>query len=287
VRKVTDIYHLAAISYLGVPDREMWRVNVQGTLNMLEVAEEALHLKRFNHVSTCYVSGNREGVITEDELNEGQTFRNKYESTKFESEKRVRIAMDRLPISIYRPSIVVGDSKTGQISRFDGPYYLGTLLAASPVSMPLPLPGKGVAPLNMVPVDYVIESLYFLSLHPKAANLTFHLVDPNPLSARKVYELVASRAGRKPPPRLRLSAGLAKTILKIPGLEKVSRAHRQAIDYVSVMAIYNNTNTEMLLRGSGIACPPFESYVDNLMAYVRSTYKARKQAQELAEDPLA
>jgi thioester reductase-like protein len=195
--------------------------------------------------------------------------------------------MDRLPISVYRPSIVVGDSKTGQISRFDGPYYLGTLLAASPVSMPLPLPGKGFAPLNMVPVDYVIDALYFLSLHPKAVNQTFHLVDPNPLSARKVYELVAKRAGKKPPPRLRLSAGLAKTLLKIPGLEKVSRAHRQAIDYVSAMAIYNNTATEFYLRGTGIACPPFESYVDKLMAYVQSTYQAKRQAADQIDDPLA
>jgi nucleoside-diphosphate-sugar epimerase len=254
---------------------------------MLEVADEALHLKRFNHVSTCYVSGDREGVITEEELDQKQNFRNHYERTKFQAEKRVRAAMYRLPASVYRPSIVVGDSKTGQISRFDGPYYLGTLLAASPVATPLPLPGKGGAPLNMVPVDYVIDALYHLSLHAKAGGQTFHLVDPNPLSARTVYEMVARRSGKKPPPKLHLSAGLAKTILKIPGLEKVSRAHRQAIDYVSTMAIYNSTNALRLLHGSSILCPPFDSYVDNLMAYVRATQKARKQQEELADDPLA
>jgi thioester reductase-like protein len=285
IRKVTDIYHLAAISYLGVPKATMWRVNVQGTVNLLEVAEEARHLKRFNHMSSCYVSGNREGVITESDLECGQNFRNAYESTKFEAEKRVRKSMDSLPISIFRPAIVVGDSKTGEIGRFDGPYYLGMLIASSPVSVPLPLPGKGEAPLDMVPVDYVTDAVYHLSLHPEAVNHTFHIVDPNPLSARKAYELIAAHAGKRPP-RIRLSAGLAKTLLKIPGLEKVSRAHRQAIDYMNTMAIYNNTNTERLLRNSDIHCPPFESYIDNLMGYVRAIYKARKKDEE-AYDPLA
>lgn len=285
-RSVTDIYHLAAISYLGVSDKLMWNVNVKGTQNLLEVADQARNLQRFNHVSTCYVSGNRQGVITEDELDQGQDFRNTYESTKFEAEMRVLKAKERLPVSIYRPSIVVGDSRTGEISRFDGPYFMGLLLASSPVSVPLPLPGKGIGPLNMVPVDYVVDAIYHLSLHPQAIGKTFHLVDPNPLSARKVYELLATRAGRKPP-RISVSAGLAKTLLRIPGLERVSRAHRQAIDYVNTMAIYNNDNTERLLWGSPIICPPFESYLDNLMEYVRATYKARKQKEELADDPLA
>lgn len=283
--KVTDIYHLAAISYLGVPASTMWRVNVQGTVNLIEVAEEMSRLKRFNHVSTCYVSGNREGVITEAELDVGQSFRNNYESTKFEAEKKVRKAAASLPVSIFRPSIVVGDSKTGEIGRLDGPYYLGMLLASSPVSVPLPLPGRGDAPLHMVPADYVMDAMYHLSTLPAAVGQTFHVVDPNPLAARNVYELIASRSGKKTS-RLRLSAALTKTLLKIPGLEKVSRAHRQAIDYVNTMAFYNNSNTERLLRGSGIHCPPFETYVDNLMSYVRAIYEAKKREDE-AYDPLA
>lgn len=285
--KVTDIYHLAAISYLGVPEEQMHRVNVAGTQNLLEVAEQARWLKRFNHVSTCYVSGNRQGVITEEELDQGQSFRNPYESTKFEAERLVRKAAERLPVSIFRPSIVVGHSRTGEIGRFDGPYQLGILLASSPASVPLPLPGKGLGPLNLVPVDYVVDAIYYLSRHPGAVDRTFHLVDPNPLSARKVYEIIAARAGRKPPPRVPLSAALARTLLRLPGLEKISRAHRQAIDYLNTMAIYNDANTSALLRGTDIFCPPFESYVENLMDYVRATYEARQRKDNQAEDPLA
>jgi len=163
---------------------------------------------------------------------------------------------------------------------------MGLLLASSPVSVPLPLPGKGIGPLNMVPVDYVVDAIYHLSLHPQADGKTFHLVDPNPLSARKVYELIAARAGRKPP-RLSVSAGLAKTLLRIPGLEKVSRAHRQAIDYVNTMAIYNSANTSQLLRDSGISCPTFDTYVDALMTFARTTLKEQKRRDEMADDPLA
>jgi thioester reductase-like protein len=293
-RKLTDIYHLAAISYLGVSDDHMWQVNVQGTVNLLELAEAARNLQRFNHVSTCFVAGDREGVITEEELDCGQEFRNLYERTKFEAEKKVRQAMHRLPISIYRPSIVVGDSKTGEIGRFDGPYYLGILLVSSPLAVPMPLPGDGGAPMNMVPVDYVVEAIRYLSSLPEAAGMTFQLVDPNPMSARGAYQLIARSAGMKANrislatglPRSLLS-GLTKLVLSVPGLERISRASRQAIDYVSSMSIYNSTNTMRLLAGSGIHVPPFESYVENLVGYVREYYEDRRRKREADDDPLA
>jgi thioester reductase-like protein len=293
-REVTDIYHLAAISYLGVPDDLMWQVNVQGTVNLLELAEESRSLVRFNYVSTCFVSGDREGVITEEDLDCGQGFRNLYERTKFEAEKKVRAAMGRLPISIFRPSIVVGDSQTGEIGRFDGPYYLGILLVSSPLSVPLPLPGDGGAPLNMVPVDFVVDSILHLSQHSEAVGLAFHLVDPNPLSARAAYQLIARCTGMQANkislatglPRSLLT-GLTKLVLSVPGLEKISRAPRQAIDYVTTMTMYNSRNTMRLLKGQAIECPPFESYADNLVSYVREYYEARRLKREVEEDPLA
>jgi thioester reductase-like protein len=291
-RAVTDIYHLAAISYLGVPEETMWRVNVQGTANLLEVAEQAHKLRRFSHVSTCFVSGDRQGVIAEDELDAGQRFRNPYERTKFEAELKVRAAAERLPVSIFRPSIVVGDSRTGEIGRFDGPYFLGILLVAAPVAVPIPLPTDGRVPLNMVPVDYVVGAIQRLSQAREAEGLTFHLVDPNPLSARRAYQLIAERAGT-PTGRLLLATGrapgwlgeLTSALLRIPGLEKVSRTPRQALDYLNTMAVYTSANTARLLTGSELTCPPFHTYVDALISYVRTTYEKRKKT-DLPEDPL-
>jgi thioester reductase-like protein len=293
IGSVTDVFHLAAISYLGVAEEIMSRVNVQGTENLLEVAEQAHRLRRFNHVSTCFVSGDRQGVIAEDELDEGQRFRNPYERTKFEAELKVRAAATRLPVSIYRPSIVVGDSRTGEIGRFDGPYFLGILLAAAPVMLPVPLPGDGRAPLHMVPVDYVVSAITRLALEPEAEGLTFHIVDPNPLSARRAYQLIAERAGT-PAGRLVMATGrapgwlgeLASAVLRIPGLERVSRMPRQALDYLHTTSFYASTHTARLLAGSGLECPPFPDYVDALIAYVKATHAARKKKAESVEDPL-
>ncbi len=283
--EVTDIFHLAAIYYLGITRETTWRVNVDGTRNVLELARDCQSLRRLNHFSTCYVSGDRVGVIAEDELDLGQHFRNAYEETKFQAEKLVRKAAQTLPVTIYRPSSVVGDSRTGEIDRFEGPYYLGILLVTSPLSVPLPLPGNGVAPLNVVPVDFVVEATWALSKDPRAVGKTLHLVDPNPMSARRVYELIAERANRKLP-RFNLSAKAADVMLRLPFLERVARPQRAAISYVNHLAIYNSHNTLALLEGTGIQCPPLSTYLDKLVSYVRDYYRRRREEKSEVDDPL-
>ncbi|MBN8232958.1 SDR family oxidoreductase [Corallococcus macrosporus] len=282
--QVTDIFHLAAVSQLGVPKETAWRVNVDGTRNLLELARDCENLSRFNYFSTCYVSGDRVGVIAEDELDRGQSFRNAYEETKFQAERLVQRAAATLPVTIFRPSSVVGDSRTGEIDRFEGPYYLGILLVTSPLVVPLPLPGNGVAPLNVVPVDFVVQAVWRLSRDARAQGRTFHLVDPNPMSARRVYELIAEKAHKRLP-RFNLSARAADVMLRLPVLEKLARPQRAAISYVNHLAIYNCHNTLELLDGTGVRCPPLSSYLDQLVAYVREQYKQRKEGAEV-EDPL-
>jgi thioester reductase-like protein len=282
--RVTDIFHLAAVSYLGVPKETAWRVNVDGTRNLLELARDCEHLKRFNYFSTCYVSGDRVGVIAEDELERGQGFRNAYEETKYQAERLVQRAGNTLPVTIYRPASVVGDSRTGEIDRFEGPYYLGILLVTSPLVVPLPLPGNGVAPLNVVPVDFVVKAVWAISRDARGAGRIFHLVDPNPMSARRVYELIAEKAHKKLP-KFNLSARAADVMLRLPLLEKLARPQRAAISYVNHLAIYNCHNTLELLDGTGVRCPPLSSYLDQLVAYVREQYKKRREGAEV-EDPL-
>jgi thioester reductase-like protein len=285
--EVTDLFHLAAVQYLGLPRSTAQKVNVEGTRNVLELAFDAKHLRRFNHFSTCYVSGDRQGVIAEDELDLHQHFRNAYEETKFEAEKVVRRAMEKgLPASIYRPGIVVGDSRTGEIDRFDGPYYLGILLVTSPIGSPLPLPGNGVAPLNVVPIDFVSQAAMQLSQDDRAVGKTFHLVDPNPLSSRRVYELIAAQSGRKLP-RVTMPARAADVLMRIPGVERFLRPQRQAVGMVNHLAIYNCHNTLELLDGTGVRCPPLQSYLDTLVAYVRKFYRSQgENVGPPSEDPL-
>ncbi|MCK6547682.1 SDR family oxidoreductase [Myxococcota bacterium] len=272
VGSATEVYHLAAIHAVGGDKDHMSAVNVQGTANVLEVARAMKKLERFVHFSSAYVSGDRVGVILEEELDAGQGFHNAYESTKHKAEQLVRRETERLPITIVRPAGVVGDSRTGEIDRFDSVYHIGMLLAASPVAITIPLPGPGHAPLNLVPVDYVVDAVHAIAASPATIGRTFHVVDPNPLSSRSVYDAIAARTGRKLP-RYNVSPNLTKVLLRIPGLERFAAVSHQAIDYLNHMAFYNSRNTMEALDGTGIRCPQFEDYVDNLMRYVREYFE--------------
>lgn len=271
VSDVTEIYHLAAVHSLGGDKDLVTAVNVQGTSNVLALARAMKQLDRFVHFSSAYVSGDRTGVILEEELECGQNFHNVYEASKHRAELLVRRAADRLPVTIIRPAGVVGDSRTGEIDRFDSVYHIGMLLAASPVATTIPLPGAGRAPLNLVPVDYLIDAVHAIAVEPSTVGRTFHVVDPNPLSSRGVYEAIAARTGRKLP-KYQMSPNLTKALLRIPGLERFAAVSHQAIDYLNHMAFYNSRNTMDALEGTGIQCPQFEEYVDNLMRYVRDYF---------------
>ncbi len=268
----TEVYHLAAINSLSADRRLFELVNVHGTANVLALARAMRRLERFVHFSSAYVSGDRSGVIMEDELDRGQGFRNNYEATKHQAELLARRAMERIPITVIRPAGVVGDSRTGEIDRFDTAYHLGMLLVASPVAFAVPIPGEGHAPLNLVPVDYLVDAVHAIVGEPDTIGTTFHVVDPNPLSTRRVYEAIAERAGRKLP-KFSVSANVTKALLRIPGLERLAPVSHHAIDYLNNMAFYNSRNTLAALEGTGIRCPHFESYVENLMQYVRDYFE--------------
>jgi len=285
--EVTDVWHLAAISWLGAKRSDMRRVNVEGTRNVLELAQASRQLRRLNHFSTTFVAGDRIGVILEEELAMGQRFRNPYEETKYQAELLVRRAQSDLPATVYRPSIVVGDSRTGEIDRFEGPYALAILLVASPLAVPLPLPADATSPLNVVPVDYVVDAAVSIARNPAGVGRTVHLVDPAPLSARRVYELIAARAGKKLPP-VSLPARAIDALLRLPVLERLSRVHRPAFEYVDHLALYNCRNLLALLDGTGIQCPPITSYLDRLIEFVQGTFARRREAELAAEveDPL-
>jgi len=287
VRESTEIWHLAARSHLDAEAQAIRRVNVEGTRNVLELARASRRLRRLNHFSTAFVSGNRQGVILEEELEMGQRFHNPYEESKARAEGLVRRAMADVPATVFRPSIVVGDSRTGEIDRFDGPYYLAILLVTSPLNVPLPLPGDGVAPLNVVPVDYVVSAALAIGRNPEAVGKTIHVVDPAPFSARRVYEMIAARANKRLPP-VSLPHRMVEAVLGLPLLERFSRQQRAAIESVNHLAFYNPMNLLRLLEGTGVRCPPITAYLDRLMTFVRRELEKRRQADSEAqvEDPL-
>ena len=286
VADLTNIHHMAAHLHMGASAETIKQVNVGGTRGVLELALECQRLRRFNFWSSVHVSGDRSGVIMEDELECGQRFLNQYEQSKYAAEKIVRSMSRRVPSTVFRPGVIVGDSTTGEIDRFDGPYYLMVLIVDSPVDFHLPLPGKGDAPLHLVPVDYVIDAAYALSRVEQSVSKTFHLVNPCPLSARSVYQLVAERAHRKMP-RGVIPAGIARALLKLPLVSRLAGSSRAFMEGFDRNVIYNCRNTLDALRHTDIWCPPFENYVDNLVRHVKDVRAAHRRSQDdEMSDPL-
>lgn len=267
-KKITDIYHLASIYHLGIDKAHAYEVNVLGTRHVLAFAKKCNALVRLNHFSTSFVSGDREGVILERELDRGQHFRNTFERTKFAAEIEIRRAQRELPISIFRPSLVVGDSKSGVIDRMDGPYFFIQMIVLNPTRLPIPLPSTSRYPLNVVPIDFVAEAAHALSLNPETVGKTFHLVDPNPLTAPDVFKLVAEHAKRISP-RGKLPQWLTNRLLRLPIVERYTRNSRAFLHEMDTLTIFNSMNTLMELAKTQITCPPFPTYVGNLVSYLQ------------------
>lgn len=265
-QEVQEVHHAAAISYLGVEVPRMRQVNVEGLRELLEVCLGMQKLERICLWSTAFVAGDRNGVVREEELMVGQRFRNAYEATKAEAERLAQRAMTKLPITIVRPSILVGDSHSGEVSRLDGPYLLVSAIVNAGQT-PVPLPGRGQHPLHLVPVDYAARAALYLTRHPDALGGTFHLVDPQPLSARQFFDSVAD-AARKPRPTLFLPEGLSRAVLNLPILRDFSRNERSFLDWFDTDVYFDNTRARSLLGPSGIECPPVPSYVESMVRFV-------------------
>ncbi|MCO4760619.1 MAG: SDR family oxidoreductase [Myxococcales bacterium] len=266
--EVEEVHHLAAVQYLGISSDKMRRVNVEGLREVLELALGMKRLQRICHWSTAFVAGGRDGVALEDELMVGQTFRNGYERSKAEAEDLARSVMDKLPITVVRPSVIVGDSETGEVQRFDGPYLLINAIINAPAHTPVPLPGQGRLPLNVVPADFVVKAAAYLTRHPAAVGRTFHLVDPAPLTAHQFYNAVADAAGR-PRPTLFLPNNVARLILSAPGLRRLVPHERTFLEWFDSALRFDDSAAHELLEEGGIHCPQVPSYVDVLVRYVR------------------
>jgi thioester reductase-like protein len=274
---LTHAWHLAAKTRLGTDELLLRSVNVEGTRSVLELCAQAPGLERLVHFSTAFVSGTRRGVVLEEELEAGQGFHNPYEESKYQAERLVQRARGALPVTVLRPSLVIGDSRTGEIDRFEGPYALALALARAPLAMPLPVPGDPEAPLNVVPIDFVLDAALVLGLHPAAAGRTVHLVDPSPLPAQRVYELIASRLGRRlatvAVPQRALTA-----LRRLPLLQRLGARTGQAFHHVDHLANYDARGLLELLEGSGVRCPPITDYLDLIIQFVQADFTRRKEA---------
>jgi thioester reductase-like protein len=267
-RSVEEVFHLAAVYDLAVDRAVGEAVNVDGTRNVLSFAADC-DLRRFQYVSTCYVSGRHDGVFSESDLDVGQTFNNHYEATKFEAERLVQDAMaDGLPATIYRPAITVGDSRTGETQKYDGPYFVLQWLRRCPGVAPLPVfQSAGSTELNVVPQNFVVDAIDHLAEHGDEGTV-YQLCDPNPPTIPELTRLLAAATDTRVFP-IPSTPGIAKRLLGTSFGRSLTGIPPEALDYFTHPTRYVNPNTRRALAGSGIECPAFESYVDELVAYVR------------------
>jgi short-subunit dehydrogenase len=280
--EVEHFFHLAAI-YDITADAEAQQVaNVEGTRHAIELAG-ALDVGCFHHVSSIAAAGLYKGVWTEDMFDEAEKLdNNPYFRTKHESERLVREDSTR-PWRVYRPGIVVGDSRTGAIDKIDGPYYFFKTLQRARKVLPSWLPTVGVegGEINIVPVDYVAAAIDYIAHEPDLDGRAFHLTDPNPRKAGQVVNLFAKAADA---PRMQWRAGtdvtepatgaLRSALRLVPGSKRAVAAvlsefglPASVLTYVDYPTSFDSTRTQQVLAGSGIEVPPLESYATRVWDY--------------------
>ena len=268
--EVNEVWHLAAIYDLAVAHDIAQRVNVDGTAQVLAFCQSGPAVRRLQYVSTCYVSGAYDGEFPEDALDEGQAFLNHYESTKFEAEMLVRAAMaGGLPATIYRPGIVVGDSRTGETQKYDGPYFLASFMQRQLPLAVVPAVGNiDRVRVSLVPRDFVIEAMDQLSVRDGSIGRTFALTDPNPPTVRELVDFFAAHLGRRVI-WLWLPLGVTRAAVgSVPGVERLLGLPAEALDYFASPTTYSTANTVSELAGTGLECPPFESYAGKLLDFM-------------------
>ncbi|MEJ5207947.1 SDR family oxidoreductase [Denitratimonas sp. CY0512] len=279
--KIKHFFHLAAIYDLAADAQSQMQANVEGTRNAIALAE-VVNAGCFHYASSIAVAGLYPGTFREDMFDEAEDLDHPYFRTKHDAEKVLREECRR-PWRIYRPGVVVGHSKTGEIDKIDGPYYFFGALKKLRELLPPWMPVIGIegGRINLVPVDFVADAMDHIAHKPGLNGGCFHLTDPDPRRIGEVLNLFA-RAGHAPQMSMRLDARMFAFVpspLKaaVGNLPPVKRfvsmllrdlgIPREVVKFVTYPTRFDSRETERALKGSGIKVPPLEDYAWRLWDY--------------------
>jgi thioester reductase-like protein len=287
--RVRDIVHSAASVSFSLPLAESRAINVEGTRRLLEFASEASAcggLTRFAYVSTAYVAGTHSGSFGEDELDVGQDFRNAYEQSKFEAETLVRSEAGRLPVQIFRPSIVVGERASGWTASFNVLYAPLKAFARGALRV---LPARRSSPVDVVPVDYVADAIFALATGPVEVTAeTFALVaGEEATTVGRLSSLGARHFGRRPP-RV-VSPGLYRRLLHPILMRLLPLRSRRALrrsevffPYFTMRVEFDNSRARSRLAPRGIRVTSVERYLGRLIDFARAADWGRRSVSRSA-----
>ncbi|MDB5856628.1 MAG: short chain dehydrogenase [Ramlibacter sp.] len=279
--QVDHFFHLAAVYDLAADEESQVEVNVAGTRNTVEFAR-AVDAGHFHHVSSIAAAGLYEGVFREDMFDEAENIEHPYFATKHESEKIVR-KESKVPWTVYRPAMVVGDSRTGEMDKIDGPYYFFKLIQRMRQLLPPWMPAIGLegGRINIVPVDYVVDALDHIAHQDGIAGKAFHLVDPEGLRVGDVLDIF-SRAAHAPRMNVFVNAALLgfipksvkKGLMAVAPIRRIRNAvlkdlglPEDILAFVNYPTRFDSREAEARLKGSGIACPNLKDYAWRLWDY--------------------
>jgi NAD(P)-dependent dehydrogenase (short-subunit alcohol dehydrogenase family) len=279
--KVKHFFHLAAIYDLAADAESQEKANIEGTRNAVEVAE-AINAGCFHHMSSIAAAGLYDGVFREDMFDEAEELDHPYFRTKHESEGIVRRECD-VPWRIYRPGIVVGHSKTGEIDKIDGPYYFFKLIQKMRSLLPPWMPTVGIegGRINIVPVDFIVDATEHIAHKKGLDGHCFHLTDPEPRRIGEILNLFA-RAAHAPQMTMRVNAKMFSFIPpfildSVMSLAPVRRIQKQVLQdlgipkdmfkFVNYPTRFDTREAEKALKGSGIMVPRLDDYAWVLWDY--------------------
>ncbi|OQW88107.1 MAG: short chain dehydrogenase [Rhodoferax ferrireducens] len=279
--QIDHFYHLAAIYDLGADAESQIAVNIDGTRNTVELAK-AIDAGHFHHVSSIAAAGLYEGVFREDMFAEAENYEHPYFMTKHESEKIVRKEC-KVPWSVYRPAMVVGDSQTGETDKIDGPYYFFKLIQRMRQLLPPWMPSVGLegGRINIVPVDFVVDALAAISHQKDITSKCYHLVDPVGYRVGDVLDIF-SKAAHAPKMNLFVNAALlgfiprsvTKGLMALAPVRRVRNAimtdlglPEDMLTFVNYPTRFDCRETLAALKGSGVACPNLKDYAWRLWDY--------------------
>ena len=280
-KSVDHVFHLAAVYDLAADEEEQMAVNVEGTRHAVALAN-AIGAKCLHHVSSIAAAGLYEGVFREDMFEEAENLDHPYFATKHESEKIVRHEA-KVPFRVYRPGMVVGDSRTGEMDKIDGPYYFFKLIQRVRQILPpwMPMIGLEGGRINIVPVDYVVDAMDHIAHKEGLDGKCFHLTDPEPMRVGDVLNTFA-RSAHAPVMGLRINAALLgfipksvkKGMMSLTPVRRVKSAIMKDLglpddmmQFINYPTRFDNRDTAAALKGSGIACPRLEDYSDRIWDY--------------------
>lgn len=265
-KSITHLFHLAAIYDLAVKRDIAYKVNVQGTDHVNLWARKLAKLKHYIYFSTAYVAGRRKGKLLETELIQPESFKNFYEETKFAAEVLVERMKPLLPVTIIRPGIVKGHSKSGETIKFDGPYMILNILDQLRKMPFFPLIGSGETVVNLVPIDFIVNSVLYLSHADKAVGKTYHLTDPNPYKVKELYQMFLKEMLNKQPKGM-IPLGTARALLSLSSIRKKLRAEKEVLEYFAWQAQFDSSQAQEDLKEAGIHCPDFKLQVPSMVRF--------------------